>query len=45
MTDLWLAETVVKFVDREATGRTLAIFGEPTVNVLELNIVLEKLNP
>jgi K+-transporting ATPase ATPase C chain len=36
--------TVTKLVDSFVTGRELGYIGEPTVNVLELNIALSKLN-
>jgi len=32
-------------VDRQLTGRSFGIFGEPRVNVLELNLALERSHP
>ena len=32
-------------IDRKITGRSLGIFGEPRVNVLELNIALQLAYP
>ena len=39
-----LPETVVKLVDSKVRERALGIFGEPMVNVLELNMALDELN-
>jgi potassium-transporting ATPase KdpC subunit len=34
---------VLSLIDQHTTGRSLGILGEPTVNVLELNVALERL--
>jgi len=38
-------EQVAALVEQQTTSRSLGIFGEPRVNVLELNIALEKAFP
>jgi K+-transporting ATPase ATPase C chain len=36
-------EDVTSLIDRQAEGRTLGLFGQPRVNVLELNLALQRL--
>jgi potassium-transporting ATPase KdpC subunit len=35
--------TIDELIDEHTTGRTLGLFGEPRVNVLELNLALEQM--
>jgi potassium-transporting ATPase KdpC subunit len=37
-------DTVNKMIDKHTAGRGLGVFGEPAVNVLELNLALDKVN-
>ena len=36
-------EDVTSLIDRQTEGRTLGLFGQPRVNVLELNLALQRL--
>jgi K+-transporting ATPase ATPase C chain len=38
-------ETVQQLIDERTTGRALGFLGEPTVNVLELNMELDQSYP
>jgi K+-transporting ATPase ATPase C chain len=38
-------ETVKQLIDQNTQGRFLFIFGEPHVNVLQLNLALDQLKP
>jgi K+-transporting ATPase c subunit len=40
-----LADQVAALVEQYTTSRSLGIFGEPRVNVLELNLAVEKAFP
>jgi potassium-transporting ATPase KdpC subunit len=40
-----LPEQVAAFVEQQTTSRSLEIFGEPRVNVLELNLAVENAFP
>jgi K+-transporting ATPase ATPase C chain len=38
-------EKIAALVEQQTTSRSLGIFGEPRVNVLELNLAIEKAFP
>jgi K+-transporting ATPase ATPase C chain len=38
-------EQVAALIEQHTTSRSLGVFGEPRVNVLELNVALEKAFP